>query len=64
MVSLRHELGWVIEFEETLDALWAGEVKFIETDGPIGYRKVIGYVQNGEEVMFNVDEQSAGVHLG
>jgi hypothetical protein len=57
MVLLRHELGWVIDFEETLDALWAGEVKFIEneTDGPMGYRKVIGYVQDGEEVIFNVD---------
>jgi hypothetical protein len=54
--------GWAVDFQKNIEALWAGEVKFIETDAPIGYRKTIGYIEHGKEVMFN--EQPEGIHVG
>lgn len=61
MVSLHHELGWTISLQDTIDALWAGEIKFIESDEPICYRKTIGYIESGKEVLF---DESTRIHPG
>ena len=56
MVSLCHELGWVIDFQKVIDALWAGDIlpKFSHDNEPtLGYRRLIGYVDYGKEVLFD-----------
>jgi hypothetical protein len=56
------ELG---DFQDVIDALWSGDIvpKFNHDGEPtIGYRKLIGYVDHGKEVMFN--EQPEGIHVG
>lgn len=59
--TLSHELGWVMTLQSTIDALWAGSIEPIFTDERQNYRRVIGYIEHGKEVL--LDEQPAGLHV-
>jgi hypothetical protein len=64
MLSLHHELGWVIDFQDVIDSLWAGDIlpKFShDNELTVGYRRLIGYIDHGKEVLF--DEQPARLHV-
>jgi hypothetical protein len=53
MVSLHHEIGWVIDLQDTIDALWEGTLApKIETVWPNASR-MVGYVDRGKEVLFD-----------
>jgi hypothetical protein len=61
MVSLHHELGWVISLHDTIEALWEGSITpMTEAVWPSATR-MIGYIEHGKEVLFDESER---VHAG
>jgi len=57
MISLQHELGEVIKFQDIIQDLWEGKLVPL-TDGTWPGRKVIGYIDHGTEVLY-VERQGA-----
>jgi hypothetical protein len=50
MVSLHHELGWVINLQDIIDDLWEGKLVPLTDDST--WPKVIGYIEHGQEVLY------------
>jgi hypothetical protein len=60
MVSLHHELGWIISLQDVIEDLWEGKLVPL-TDSSWPEKKVIGYIEHGREVLFNDEQQ--GIHI-
>ena len=57
MVSLQHELGEVIRLQDIINDLWEGKLVPL-TDGIWPEKKVVGYIENGKQVLY-VERQGA-----
>jgi hypothetical protein len=61
MVSISHELGWIISLDDTIEALWEGSITPMTEPVWPSATRMIGYVEHGKEVLF--DKQSEGIHI-
>lgn len=61
-LTLNHELGWAITIDNTIEALWMGTIEPM-FDGPHqSFRRMIGYIEHGKEVIFN--DKPERIHVG